>query len=721
MSVIQNIRDKYARVAVIAIAVSLIGFILTDYISGRSSSLFSSGNSTTVGRVNGTTVELTDFEAKVKQQEDYQKSQGYYQGGEAARQQIIESVWNQEVDRILLTSEINKLNMQVGKREINDMLFGANPPQDIKQIGTDPATGVFNPQKAQQTVNELKKRGTPEQKQQFNEYINQMEFARLVEKYNSLLNSSSNFPRWFVEKTNADNSLMARVSLVRQPYTSVPDSAVQISDNEIADYISKHKDDFKQEESRSISYVIFSASPSKADTMDAYNKLLALKPEFDTTKDVYNFIASQGAPETYKGYISGKEIRIAAKDSIFRLPVNGVYGPYPDGPSFNMAKLLGVKAMPDSVKVRHILAATMDRNPQTGQMTPKRDSASARHILDSAIALIKGGQPFDSVCAKLSDDGGSKDKGGVYEIGANGGFVPEFSDFIFTNPVGTKGVVKTDFGLHYIEILSAKGSTTGYKVAYLPSAIVASAETDGDALNKANQFAGDSKDSKAFDANFDKNLKGKGYNKLIATDITPNAYQIPGIGVSRLFVKEIYKASQGDVLQPQRIDDNYVVATVVEVNKEGTKSVAKARALVEPLLRNKKKAELLAKKVGNVTSLEAASTTLGQPIEMIDSLRMTSRTVSSKMGYEPKVSGAIFNPANKGKVVPAVLDGVNGVYVVRVEDVTATALGDANVAEQRKAMYMQAKQSAAYNPNGVSGSLRKAATIKDKRASLPQL
>ena len=35
--------------------------------------------------------------------------------------------------------------------------------------------------------------------------------------------------------------------------------------------------------------------------------------------------------------------------------------------------------------------------------------------------------------------------------------VPEFNDFIFGNPVGSKGIVKTEFGYHYIEILSQKG------------------------------------------------------------------------------------------------------------------------------------------------------------------------------------------------------------------------------------------------------------------------
>ena len=35
MSIIQDIRDKYARISVIAIALALIGFILTDYVKGK--------------------------------------------------------------------------------------------------------------------------------------------------------------------------------------------------------------------------------------------------------------------------------------------------------------------------------------------------------------------------------------------------------------------------------------------------------------------------------------------------------------------------------------------------------------------------------------------------------------------------------------------------------------------------------------------------------------
>ena len=74
---------------------------------------------------------------------------------------------------------------------------------------------------------------------------------------NAMLTNSNNFPRWFVEKQNADNSQLAKISLVKESYSSITGQPVKIEDKEIADYISKHKDDYKQEESRSISYVTF--------------------------------------------------------------------------------------------------------------------------------------------------------------------------------------------------------------------------------------------------------------------------------------------------------------------------------------------------------------------------------------------------------------------------------------------------------------------------------
>jgi peptidyl-prolyl cis-trans isomerase D len=711
MSVIQKIRDKYARVAVIAIALALLGFILMDALVGRSS-LFRGGPSNNIGVVNGKSIGITDFNNKLTAQENFMAQQGYGQPGEALRQQALNAVWDQEVSRILLEEEKKKLGLQISNKELDDIVFGVNASEDFKKQFVDPATGQYSPSLAKRQINEMKRKGTQEQKLNFENYLDQLEFQRLNDKFNSLLTNSANFPRWKIEKENTDAGLLGKISLVREVYSSIPDSLVKISDKEISDYVSKHKDDYKQEESRAISYVSFNASPSAADSADAMNKALALKEQLAAATDIKQFLASEGA-RYYGGYISGKTIQIPVKDSIFRLPVGSIYGPYLDGGNYMVAKLIGVRPVADTVTVRHILIGLQQQDPQTGQAIQVRDSATAYKIADSVRLAIANGSNFDTLVNKLSDDQGSKSKGGVYENVTSGQMVHEFNDFIITNPVGAKGVVSTEFGAHYIEIMSQKGSSTGYNIAYVGRPIIASNETDNAANNAANEFAGDSRDQKSFDANYEKTLKPKGIQKAVAVDIKPTSFEIPGVGVSRTLVRNIYDAKKGQVLQPERVGDAYIVALVTEVNEEGTPTVEKVRASVEPLLRNKKKAEIIKQKIGKVTTLEAAASALGKPIQTIDSLRMTGRSNSQELGYEPRVSGAAFNPSNRGKVVPEALEGVSGLYVIRVDNVTATQVPGANVAEQRNSLYQQAKQAGAY---GTIQALRSAATIKDRRA-----
>ena len=351
------------------------------------------------------------------------------------------------------------------------------------------------------------KKGTAEQIEQRNQliaFINYHENARLRDKYNSLLSNSLNYPKWFIEKQIADNSQLARISLVRNNYTSVTDSTIKITDKEIQDYFEKHKKEYKQQmlENRSISYVSFSTLPSAADSAAARDRITALKTEMDTVTDIKRFLNAQGANNFNDSYVSASAISPTIKDTISKLGVGTVYGPYIDGNSFSLAKLLGVKQQPDSVKVRHILVATTKSDPQTRQPYEVRDTVTAKKLIDSIQSAIRNGAKFDSL-VKLSDDDPlaenpqqGKYKGGIYDRVTAGQMVPEFNDFIFGNPVGSKGVVKTQFGYHYVEVLSQKGNSKAYKIAYFSRPIEASPETENNASNLAAQFAGDSRDRK---------------------------------------------------------------------------------------------------------------------------------------------------------------------------------------------------------------------------------
>ncbi|MFZ9386414.1 MAG: peptidylprolyl isomerase [Chitinophagaceae bacterium] len=708
MSIIQSIREKGAKVTVVIIAIALVGFILTDYFQSQGRSA-GGGPSNTVGRVNGKGINFETFNRQVDQTQENMKQQGY-PAGPSTTQTAIDNTWEQEVGRILMEEEFERLGINVGKKELGDILYGPNAPADLKSQFTDEKTGQYNPVQAKQQIDQILKKGTPEQKASFNNYINQLILQRRYEKYMAFFGNSVNVPRWVVEKQNADNSLLAKALYVKETYASVPDSSVKVTDKEIAAYVSKHKDDFKQLESRTITYVTFDASPSAADSAETIKKLADLRAEFDTTDNIEQLLMREGsdASRNYDGYRSGNSIQSAYKDSIFKIPAGSVYGPFLEGNNYMLAKLEGARQIPDSVKVRHILIATTQRDPQSGQTVMVRDTATAYKLADSIRNAIAAGSNFDSLCAKFSDDPGSKDKGGVYDKVPSGQMVGPFNDFMFLKPVGSKGVVKTDFGYHYMEVLSQQGSGMGYKISFLPKEIMVSPETDNNASNLANLFAGDSRDLKSFDANYEKTLKGKGINKVIAT-VGPRDGQITGLGYARNFIKNVYEAKLGEVLKPEKIENNYVVAVVTEVLKEGTMSVEKARPTAEAALRNKKKAELLKQKAGKITTLEAVAAAWGgKQIETADSLRMSAN--NNTLGYEPRVTGAIFNSNNKGKVVPEVIEGQSGVYVIKVEGVTTTPVTAGSVADQRKTQIDARKNSA--NP---LEALKKMATIKDFR------
>jgi peptidyl-prolyl cis-trans isomerase D len=629
----------------------------------------------------------------------------------------MEAVWNQEISNIILEDETDKLGLAIGKKELGDLLYGDGAPEDLKKQLSD--ENGYDPVRAKQRVDMMMKdsKVPQEQKDNFNNYVEQLKQMRLNQKYSSLIANSTNFPRWYVEKQTADNSLLGKASIVREVYSSIPDSTVKIEDKEIADYISKHKADFRQDESRSISYVTFNAAPSAADSLAIKTQLLNLKPEFDTTTNAVAFLARNGITNFFDGYVGASQMAMSAKDSIQRLSPGQVFGPYLDGGSYTLAKMLDIKTLPDSVKCRHILLGTQDRSGN-----PIMPDSVAHAKADSIAAAIRNGANFDSLETKYTTDQAAHATKGEMTFSSltiqGNGFAKEFGQFIlFDGKPGDKKVLKTEFGWHYIEILQFIKPQPAYKVAYLSEEIIPSAETDNKAMEEANQFAADSRDQKGFDELYEKTLRPKGRVKGVAPNIGPVAYQIQGIGNSRQLVRNIYNAKLGEVLKPERVGDNYVVAVVTEINEEGTKSVAAARPEVEPLLRNQKKAAILSKKVGKVTTLEAAATALGnKQIELIDSVRMNS---TASLGYEPKVSGAIFNPANNGKVVPEVLEGVSGVYVVRVENVSATSSITGDINDQRQQRYQQTKMfvESASGPNNPVNVLRRTATIKDRRST----
>src|SRR6187399_1094346 len=735
MSVIQSIRKKYAKWAVIAIALALLGFILTDYFQAKNR--MGPGNSSTLGSVNGKKIDYISFETKLKAREDQEQANAQQQQQEyteAQKHQTAEGLWNQEVEEIIMASQFNKVGIDVGNKEFNDFLFGQNPPQDLRQRFSD-QQGNYDGAAAQNAINQLRRSPNQAERDQLDAYLAAMEYNRKMEKYNSLLTNSVYYPKWYVERQNAEAAGLAKVSFVSYPYSKISDSTIKISDKEIEEYVSKHKEQFKQTESRSIAYTIFDAAASSADSAATKENVARLKAEFAADTLPVKFLARNGSSIQYfDGYIGKAQIQVPAKDSIFSLSKGAVYGPYLDNHTYVLAKLIDMKPMPDSVKARHILIGTY--NPQNNQQL--LDDSTAKKRIDSIALAIKGGARFDSLAIKYSTDQGSAVKGGLLSNPTNPAtnyytlntMVKEFNDFSFEGKTGDKKVVKTMFGYHLVEILDQKNFQPHYKVAYFAKPIIASDETERVVLEDAAKFVSESEDLKSFNANIAKS-NGR-HPRFEATNIGPNDISIQdidrrltgGFGQTiscRPLVREIYKADKGDVIKQERIGDaalgyKYVVAAVSDILKEGTQPAYIARVGsantqgVERILKDKKKAEQIKQKIGKASTLEAVAASLQDSIVTADSVRITG----GGMITEAKVLGAAFNLANKGKVISEPIAGRDAVYVVRVDDLTTTSVAVADIQMQKEQMRQRAKQMQSFYSSPVK-LMKDEATIKDNR------
>ena len=688
MSIIQNIRDKGAWIIFTIIVIALVAFVLQDGIGKQGNT-----TETDLGTVNGVAINKINFEEKLEIQVQNYASQG------VKREQLIGFLWNQEIDRILYINEQEKLGITIGNKELTDVLFGTESP--FKQEFTDPNTGEFKVNDAKQAIAQVKKSKNQEQINQIEKlYIEPSIENRLRNKYQALIVKGLQLPTWMVQKQYNESNSIANIDIIGVPYANISDSTIKVTDDEVASYIKENAAAFQVEEaSKSINFVGFSAAPTSADSTNVLNSITALKADFQAAQDPAVFLNKVGSDlPFYNSFISGKSIQIPNKEAIIAAGVGNVYGPYVDGKNYTIAKVIGVKQWPDSASVRHILITTAGQN---GQLV--RDDSTAKKLIDSIRFAIAGGASFDAMVLKYSEDAGSKEKGGKYEMFPQAQMVGPFNDFSFDNSVGTKGVVKTDFGYHYIEVLKQTPRSPAYKIAYLSKAILPSSETIGAASAAAAAFATASKDIKSF------NQEAVKLNKQTfpAVGIKSMDYEIPGLGESRSLVRWVYENDLNSVSEPTEIGDSYFIAIITGEEKAGLASVASAKPQVEGILRDQKKATQIKQsfKGNTMEAIAASAKTIVQPA---DSIKFNYSLIPG-IGNEPKLVGAAFNKAFLNKP-SAPIAGNAGVFVISVKSQGAKAATQDLVSFESD--LLNRTRSVIYRTNI---ALKKVAKIKDNR------
>jgi peptidyl-prolyl cis-trans isomerase C len=105
---------------------------------------------------------------------------------------------------------------------------------------------------------------------------------------------------------------------------------------------------------------------------------------------------------------------------------------------------------PEMVRARHILIKT---DPSASD----NDKKKAREKAEEILKKIKAGEDFAKLASDVSDDTGSKTKGGELGFFPKGMMVKSFEDAAFSlKPGEVSGIVETQFGYHIIKVEEKK-------------------------------------------------------------------------------------------------------------------------------------------------------------------------------------------------------------------------------------------------------------------------
>ena len=683
MAVLSKIRQR-SFFLIIIIALALFSFVLADVIQ---SGTFSS-DANNVGSVNGTDIDAQEFMQNVAMIEK--------QGQGTTSTQALNSAWEQEVRRIILSEEFDKLGLKIGGEQlINIIKQNPNLAQNPEFLN---AAGLFDENKLKEFLKGIK--NTPDQTQwlQWKEFEKSIERFAVEQMYNTMIKSG-------VYTTKAEGKFQHKLEndkvdfeYVTVAFSTVNDDQVKVTDAEIIDFMKKSPKKYKSDPTTSIDFVLVENKPSKEDEQAMVASINEVKAKFDSISNVGEFVNANSDIKFDSTYVTKNQLPVEHQEALFNLPVGSVYGPYVYGGHQCISKMVGRKANA-SAKASHILLSYKGAPQSTATRTKEEAQALANTLLAQAKANPGN---FAMLALTNSDDPGSKNNGGEYDNITPGQMVPQFNDFVFNNAIGTIGVVETDFGFHVIKVTDKYNAVLMGTVAQK----IEPSEATIDAIyTKASQLEADANENKDFAAV----AKKAGFEVIPATNIKGFDEYVQGLGSQREIVRWAFNQDTeiGDV---RRFDvpQGFVIAKLKDKNETGLLPLDVAKLSVEQLIKNQKKAEIIKKKMSG-TSLEAVAKASGASVQTAVGVSIKVPVVPN-IGNEPKVVGKAFGLA-AGKT-SEVIEGLSGMFMVRTKTVTKAM----ELPNYKTYITQDRSQNQSYAVSKAYTALKDKAEIKDNRA-----
>jgi len=664
MATLQKIRNRGP------LLVAVIGIALFAFVAGDAwKAIQPHQGRQDIGEVNGEAISAQDYQTLVDEYTEVLKmTQGTSALNDDQMTQAKDQVWQSYINNKLIEAEAEKLGLKVSEAEIQDVIEQGVHPLLMQTPFRNPQTGAFDKDMLKKFLVEYANLGATASQlpAQYVEYYQQMgafwnfiektlKQSILAEKYQSLIAKSLISNPVSAEDAFAARTQQADVLLAAIPYSSVADSTITVSNDEIKARYNQKKEAYKQMmETRDIKYIDVLVTPSEADRAELLNEVTEYANQLKDATEMAAFIRSTGSVVPFSEVAINKAVY--PSDIVTRIDsvkIGEVYGPYYNqaDDSYNAMMVMGKETLADSIQFRQIqvYAETADRT---------------KTLADSIYTALKGGADFAEIAQIYGQTGESSWlTARAYEGAA---LDADNAKYIKTLINGQKNEL-TNLELGQIniilQVLDKKAMKDKYQVAVIKRPVEFSKETYNKAYNDFSQFV-------AQNTTLDKlveNAEENGYRLLERADFRNNEHYVGGVKNTREALKWIFEANEGEVspLYECGENDHMMVVALAKVNPAGYRNINSVADMLRMELIREKKAEKILAGLNGVSSFDQAK---GMTNAVSDTIKHITFGAPAFVGItrasEP-VLGAVASKSELNKL-SAPVKGNAGVYMMQV-------------------------------------------------------
>lgn len=704
MAILENIR-KRTTILILIIGMALFAFVISGVFTSND---FAGGKvGSEVAEINGESISIDAFRREVET-----ASRRF--GPNFSSTQLVNTVYDQEVRKAILNQQFEDLGIDVESDQIIEFVRTSGYAQIPDFLDEN---GIFNEEVFKSAIADWRANDPL----RYDAWLQDEKSIIQAAKERMYFNLIKGGVGATLAEGEFDYQLANRkvdIQYVRVPYSSIPDSTIQVSKSEIQAYISNHQDQFQQEKARDIRFVYFEEKPSAEDEKAVKDAITALLsdtveyseerdatdtiPGFRNTTDMVAFLDRNSDTKFDTIYKAKNDLPSVAADTLMSMSVGEIYGPYKDGDFYRVSKIMDKKTN-GTVKASHILITWEGAERANPSITRTKEEAEAR--AKELLVEAKKEETVFTTLARENSDGPSAPRGGDLGYFQEGVMADEFNDFCFNNPVGAIDLVETQFGYHIIKVDDKQDVI---QVATLSREIEPSEETINTLFTDATKLEMATMDAEP--ENFGDIARESSYTVRPVNKIKEMEENLPGLGSQRSIVQWAFNddTNVGDIRR-FNVNNGYAIVQLTKKYKKGLMTPEDASATALPEIRKKRKAEqIIAANQGK--AMDAFASDNNVSLNNASALTIKAPTIPGA-GREPLVVGRAF--VLDQDQTSNLIQGVTGVFMIKV-----TNKEDAPSIENFSTYANNLRSSAANRVNGaVYNALKEKAEIEDKRAT----